>query len=229
MSFEDMLPAVPKQLMRAKKLKVVLVGDTNVGKSSYFHRIRSCYTLGGIIPTVGMAYTNVLVRPLDGTAQGDACESVPEDLDEQMCGLWDTAGQEKFQSLLPMYLRGSDLVILVHEGTERSKKRFLDLLDMFDNEIPKAAVYMVQNKADVCAFDEAFLNKVQHRIVGWSHTSALSAKNVESSFVDAVACCNRYRANNISEKKQQQQHDDKDLISIREPVPKQQRWWCSLL
>jgi small GTP-binding protein len=199
-----LLPAVPKDLLNAKppkKLKVVLVGETNVGKSSYFERIRNRYInprkAGSATPTIGMAYSNVLIKP-NGSVMGDASYPGFEDIGEQIVGLWDTAGQEKFHSMLPLYLRGSDLIILMHEGNTRSKDRFLRLLDMLDEEIPNALVYMIQNKSDVPSseFDQKFLDQVRERIIGWAHTSALAGSNIEESFVDAVNCYDRYRANN---------------------------------
>lgn len=199
---DGLLPAVPKELLNAprqRKLKIVLTGETNVGKSSYFERIRKRYVnprFGGATPTVGMAYTNVLIKP-NGDVTGDACYHGFEDAGERMCGLWDTAGQEKFESILPMYLRGADLVFVMHEGTERSKQRVLRILDMLDREIPDALVYMIHNKSDVPSseFDTEFLEQIRPRIIGWAHTSALADRNIEESFFDAVTCYDRYRAN----------------------------------
>jgi small GTP-binding protein len=226
---ELLLPSVPKELLTPppqKKLKVVLAGETCVGKSSYFERVNRRYAnprCRESRPTVAMAFTNVLVRS-NGTVVGDAC-NFDDDTDGRMVGLWDTAGQERFESLLPMYMRGADLVIVMHEGTERSMNRAKKIIATVADEVPNALVYMIQNKSDACAFQKEFLAEVQDSIIGWSHTSALSGENIESSFFDAVRCHDIARAAKCvvtelvpSEKK--------DGFCVTANVPFWQRGWC---
>jgi len=92
--------------------KVLLIGDSGVGKSSIlvrfaeddFEEDRPC--------TIGVDFkTKVL------------------DLDGKKINLtiWDTAGQEKFRSLTSSYYRGTQGIILVYDVTRRSSFASLEL------------------------------------------------------------------------------------------------------
>jgi Ras-related protein Rab-5C len=81
--------------------KVVVVGSAGVGKTSIVHR----YSTGRFEEpeqTIGVGYVMCHVE----------LESSSVTLN-----VWDTAGQEKFQSLIPLYLRGADACILVFDLT----------------------------------------------------------------------------------------------------------------
>jgi len=83
-------------------LKVVILGDASVGKTSLMYRyvnqkFDTSYkaTIGADFLTKEIMIENALV-----TLQ-----------------IWDTAGQERFQSLGPAFYRGSDACILVYDVT----------------------------------------------------------------------------------------------------------------
>lgn len=80
------------------KYKVILLGDTGVGKTS----IARWQTSGSfdfkMSPTVGASHLKTTVQ-----VSGRAVDLM----------LWDTAGQEQFSSLVPMYSRGAHAAILV--------------------------------------------------------------------------------------------------------------------
>jgi small GTP-binding protein len=87
------------------RYKVVVVGESGVGKSTLLNRIVTGQFSGDVSSTLCGAYTTLPRK----TKQGD------------LVGLWDTAGQERFCSLLPSFLRNVDLVLLCFRmGDERS-------------------------------------------------------------------------------------------------------------
>lgn len=137
--------------------------------------------------TISSAYAKVAVwTDEEEKVVGDPCRSEMFNA-TAVCGLWDTAGQEKYRALLPMYLRGADIVIVVHEGKNRCRAAVRSLIATVE-ETSKAKIYMVQNKSDACEFDAEFLEEVRGHLVGWAHVSALSNHNVKESFVDAFRC-----------------------------------------
>ena len=78
------------------KVRIGWVGDAGIGKTSMIKRIST-----GIFednsPTVGASVTTVHHSFQDKTFE---------------IAIWDTAGQEKFRSLIPMYMRKSDILLL---------------------------------------------------------------------------------------------------------------------
>ena len=63
--------------------------------------------------------------------------------------IWDTAGQERYRSLIPNYLRGASVVIVVYDVTDRKSfdhvKEWIDVVDDRDSVM----IYLVGNKIDL--------------------------------------------------------------------------------
>lgn len=86
-----------------KKLRIVLVGDAHVGKSTLCKALKSNIQQEiATSPTIGAEYTCVT------TTNNVTLE------------LWDTAGQERYRALVPLYYRHADIFLLVFDVTERT-------------------------------------------------------------------------------------------------------------
>jgi Ras-related protein Rab-22 len=89
----------------AREVKVVLLGDTGVGKSSLVLRFVTNTFDKYSESTIGASFMSKLIM-VDGTP-----------IKYQ---IWDTAGQEKYHSLAPMYYRGAAAAIIVYDITRAS-------------------------------------------------------------------------------------------------------------
>ena len=87
--------------MTQREYKVVMVGDSGVGKTSLVEKFYSGGFNEAQHTTVGAAYVKCLVSLNDKTSV--------------TLNLWDTAGQERFQSLIPLYLRNALGLIFVFD------------------------------------------------------------------------------------------------------------------
>ena len=85
-------------------VKLVLLGNASVGKSSILQRFSSDVYNAHKPPTVGAAFTTKVV----------ICNKRKIKMD-----IWDTAGQEKYRSMTPLYYRGAYAAIIVYDITDK--------------------------------------------------------------------------------------------------------------
>lgn len=117
-------------------IKVVFIGDSGVGKSSIAMRIanQGCFHKNSTESTIGAAFFKVR-------------------MDRHTFELWDTAGAERFQSILPMYVRGAHVIIAVYDvSSVDSLQRVVEERKRLTREIPStetALWILVGNKVDL--------------------------------------------------------------------------------
>ena len=85
--------------------KMIIIGDSSVGKTCIFKKITSGVFIEKSISTIGMDR-----RTLTFTIEGN------KEIDIQ---LWDTAGQERFRSITTSYYKASQGLILMYDITKR--------------------------------------------------------------------------------------------------------------
>jgi small GTP-binding protein len=117
-------------------LKIVLVGETRVGKSCILDR-RLNDTFEEQIPnTIGTAFSSTFLQTDAGNIR---------------LQLWDTAGQEQYASLASMYYRNAHVALLVFDLTSAST--FLALRrwarEVKEKAPPSIRIILVGNKADL--------------------------------------------------------------------------------
>lgn len=115
------------------KGKVVFVGDSSVGKTSIINYINSIS--GEPLPTVGANSNTVNIE-----------------IDKKLVTLnvWDTAGQENFQCLVPLFARCSHVAVVVYDSSNYSSFTNIDKWLNFireDSQVPH--IIIVGNKADL--------------------------------------------------------------------------------
>uniref|UniRef100_A0A8D0KN83 small monomeric GTPase n=1 Tax=Salvator merianae TaxID=96440 RepID=A0A8D0KN83_SALMN len=116
-------------------LKLLLVGDSAVGKSSLLLRFTEDHFDPYLHPTIGVDFK---VKKM-----------AVDDLSLQLA-IWDTAGQERFRTLTPSYYRGAQGVILVYDVTRRETfvglDSWLQELEMYTKK--DVVKMLVGNKID---------------------------------------------------------------------------------
>ena len=116
--------------------KIVLLGETAVGKSSLATRFVRDDFAPNQESTIGAAFLSHHVN----TAKGQVVKFE----------IWDTAGQERYRSLAPMYYRGAVAALIVYDITspdslKRSKSWIQELKKSSDNVV----VALIGNKCDL--------------------------------------------------------------------------------
>ena len=88
------------------KFKVVLIGESGVGKKSILLRYVSNEFNSQQFSTLGLSYVDKII-------QIDNNKKIKLEI-------WDTAGQEKFRALAKAYYRNIDVGILVYDVTNKT-------------------------------------------------------------------------------------------------------------
>ncbi|XP_063355771.1 ras-related protein Rab-17-like [Pelmatolapia mariae] len=151
------------------RVKMVLLGSSGVGKSSLALRF-SKDEFRSTSPTVGCAYLTQLVHLSNTTLRFE---------------IWDTAGQEKYHSVTPLYYRGAHVALLVYDITQRETfvRAQVWLKELEKQYIPGSTViWLVGNKGDLPHDRQVPLEEGQslasNKGLYFTETSALSGEQV---------------------------------------------------
>ncbi|XP_028311917.1 ras-related protein Rab-26-like [Gouania willdenowi] len=158
--------------------KVMLVGDSGVGKTCVLVRFKDgAFLAGSFISTVGIDFRNKVLN-IDGV--------------KVKLQIWDTAGQERFRSVTHAYYRDANALLMLYDVTNKSS---FDNIQAWLTEIHEYAqqdvvLMLLGNKADA-THDRVVKREDGERLakefgVPFMETSARSGLNVELAFT-AVA------------------------------------------
>jgi small GTP-binding protein len=117
-------------------MKVVLVGDAQVGKTSILNRLTSGTFRETTAATVGAAFQTHILTTGNGAVTMQ---------------IWDTAGQEKYRALAPLYYRSANVAILCFDLTNRDS---FDVAAAWADELAEKTtgdfqILLVGNKCDM--------------------------------------------------------------------------------
>ncbi|KAG1792432.1 P-loop containing nucleoside triphosphate hydrolase protein [Suillus plorans] len=117
--------------------KIVVMGNTGVGKTSLLHRYtQNKFDPRNMTSTTGAFFVTKKVH-IDGL--------------KVRLQLWDTAGQERFRSMAPMYYRGANAALLLYDITNAATFEDIRgwLAELKKNCPPELIIYIVGSKADL--------------------------------------------------------------------------------
>eukprot|EP00826_Nyctotherus_ovalis_P012250 TRINITY_DN1321_c0_g1_i5.p1 TRINITY_DN1321_c0_g1~~TRINITY_DN1321_c0_g1_i5.p1 ORF type:complete len:219 (-),score=58.26 TRINITY_DN1321_c0_g1_i5:189-845(-) len=120
-----------------KQIKVVLLGDSGVGKTSIAQR----FILGTFEPnSPSTRIAGFMIKYI----------SLPNLNTAAYLKIWDTAGQEKYKSMAPMYYRNAAVAVLVFDMTSMASFRSVGRwVQELREEAPNVRIVLAGNKADL--------------------------------------------------------------------------------
>ncbi|KAJ6686026.1 RAS-RELATED PROTEIN RABD2A-LIKE [Salix purpurea] len=152
--------------------KLLLIGDSGVGKSCLLLRFADDSYIESYISTIGVDFVNGKTIKLQ---------------------IWDTAGQERFRTITSSYYRGAHGIIVVYDVTDQESfnnvKQWLNEIDRYASD--NVNKLLVGNKSDLTANKvvsyetaKAFADEIG---IPFMETSAKDATNVEQAFMAMAA------------------------------------------
>lgn len=144
--------------------KIILVGDTGVGKTSLLYQLTENKWSERLGITIGIDYSSKII-----VSNGKKVK----------LNIWDTAGQEKYRSLTKSYYRGADMALLVYDITNRKSFKSVENWILDIRETKSMPLMIVANKTDLSD---------KKREVGYQEGSQL-AKRFNSLFWETSAKC----------------------------------------
>lgn len=152
--------------------KLVLLGDSGVGKSSLLHRFVTDTFDMECSPTIGAAFMSKTI-----TLAGRGLKF----------NIWDTAGQERYRALTKMYYRDATVALLVFDLTNPESFRSLDAwrLEIAEHGPRSILLAVAANKEDVVAGTDAEAQRwAQMHDAIYQRTSAKTSTGVEQLFLE---------------------------------------------
>merc|ERR1712070_385650 len=159
-----------------KKYKVVMLGDSTVGKSSILYRLKFSSFSGKQESTIGCEF---FAKPIP----------IPERPEQPVKLLiWDTAGQEVFRSFTPNFLRGALAGIICYDITNRESFEHAAgwLADLTKARGDEAIVALVGNKVDLDGQRQVSTQEGEAKAKVFRETSAKSGLNIDQVFEDVA-------------------------------------------
>jgi len=154
--------------------KLVLIGDSGVGKSCLLLRFADDTYTESHISTIGVDF-KIRTIQLEGKTI--------------KLQIWDTAGQERFRTITSSYYRGAHGIIVVYDTTDSETfehvKTWLHEIDRYASE--NVNKLLVGNKSDLTSKRQVDTDAAKEFAaqvnIPFLETSAKNATNVEDAFM----------------------------------------------
>lgn len=197
--------------------KVVMLGDSTVGKSSILEYLKYKRFANNLESTIGCEFY--------------AKSIIVNDINVKLL-IWDTAGQEVFRSFTSNFLRNASIIIIVFDLTNNNSFNNIKIWLEETETQPTAKIIICGNKLDLNSTKFISQNEIQEfknlypnkEIHYYGNVSAKTGKNVEDLFQFAASIIiddfnKKKHTNSILE--------DNNYIDLTNPISKSDNKKCS--
>ncbi|KAG0655314.1 Rab GTPase ypt32 [Maudiozyma exigua] len=157
--------------------KIVLIGDSGVGKSNLLSRFTTNEFNIESKSTIGVEFATRTIE-----VEGKKIKAQ----------IWDTAGQERYRAITSAYYRGAVGALIVYDISKSSTYENCNhwLTELRENADDNVAVGLIGNKSDLSHLravptDEA-KNFASESQLLFAETSALNSENVDQAFRELI-------------------------------------------
>ena len=162
--------------MSVEKYKVVLVGESGVGKTSIINRFSKDMFEPHCSTSIGSSFSSKLIF-------------IKEKQSFVKFEVWDTAGQEKYRSLAKVFFKNAKIILLVYDIT--NKKSFEEIKSYWYEQVtdhcePNIVLGVAANKSDLIQNKEVTENEGNEFAKSinafFANTSARNNKGIDELF-----------------------------------------------
>lgn len=177
-----------EQNLKLVEYKIILVGDSGVGKTSILKKFINNEFNEDIKCTINVDFFSKSIK-------------IDKNLYTNL-KIYDTAGQEKYRALIKQYYQGTDGIILVFDLTnENSFNKLKSWINEVSDNTEKSQIILVGNKADLIErkIDEQTAeNFAKQRDMKYIETSAKEGTNILLLFEELALDINKKKQNDSS-------------------------------
>ena len=179
------------------KYKIMVLGESKVGKTSLIKRYTKDQFGGVYLTTVGMDFQDKIIEIEDKKVR---------------LQVWDTAGQERFRNVTKSYFQSSHGLLVVYDITDKeSFDKIKFWIENIKNNAPEnAKLILVGNKCDLANERKVTIedgeNKARNYNIKFFESSAKDGTNVNELFF--------YLANEIYQNDKTKEKDNKKTMQL---------------
>ena len=157
-----------------KEIKIVLVGNTSVGKTCIVKQETTKTFSENTVSTLGASFVSEIKTIND-------CEVRLQ--------IWDTAGQERYRGMTPMYYRNAQAAIVCYAVDDLTSFEGVDswVDSIKNNAEPDTIIFLVANKIDLPnrqISDQDGKQRAESINASYYEVSAKTGRGVEELFTD---------------------------------------------
>ena len=166
-----------KDVKEDYKLKLVVVGDSGVGKTNLIKRFANNTFNSNSKATVGVEFLSKSFKINNRVFKIE---------------IWDTAGQERYKSITAAYYKGAKGALVVYDITSKISFENIDkwMLEIKEKSSKDLKLMIIGNKSDLKdgrqVTNEEAMRKAQDTGIALMETSALDSTNVKEAFYDLL-------------------------------------------
>ena len=196
--------------------KIIIIGDSNVGKTNILTKYLKNEFDPNSKPTIGVEFATKQFTIKDNIIKTQ---------------IWDTAGQERYRTITSSFYKGAKGCLLVYDITRKESFENIDkwISDIKSTSEENLSIILLGNKCDLEAqrkvSKEEAEEKSQLYNMAFMETSALYGTNIERAFNELIN--NVYNNNHqLFEKEVNLLIDEKQMIDINQVKDEEKKGCC---
>lgn len=188
--------------------KIVLVGDSGVGKSNLLSRWAMNDFNEETKSTIGVEFAAKNISVGDKVIKAQ---------------IWDTAGQERYRAITSAYYRGAVGALIVYDITDSKSFEHIDTwLDQLYCYADNIATIIVGNKYDLNLLRKISLDNAKKyaidKNISYIETSAKNNDNVDVAFKDLIISIYEKNKGDLTVVEKDKATLNSDIIVFQEPI-----------